>query len=42
MFMFIAAAVIILAAFIGGVVAAIRRSHSQACIDERLRTFCSR
>jgi len=41
MFMFIAAAVI-LAAVTGGVVAAIRRSHSQACIEERLRTFCSR
>ena len=41
MFMFIAAAVC-LAAIIGGVVAAIRRSHSQACIEQRLRTFCSR
>jgi len=41
MFMFIAAAVI-LTAVIGGVVAAIRRSHSQAYIDQRLRTYCSR
>jgi hypothetical protein len=41
MFMFIAAAVI-LAAVTGGVVAAIRRSHSQACIDKRLRMYCSR
>jgi hypothetical protein len=41
MFMFIAAAVL-LAAVTGGDMAAIRRSQSQACIDERLRTFCSR
>ena len=41
MFIFIAAAVI-LAAVTGGVVAAIRRSHSQACIEARLRTYCSR
>jgi len=41
MFMFIAAAVI-LAAVTGGVVAAIRRSHNQACIDKRLRMYCSR
>ena len=41
MFMFIAAAVI-LTAVTGGVVTAIRRSHNQACIDERLRTYCSR
>ena len=40
MFMFIAAAVI-LAAVTGGVVAAIRRSHNQACIDKRLRMYCS-
>jgi hypothetical protein len=41
MFIFIAAAVI-LVAITSGVVAAIRRSHSQACIEERLRMFCSR
>jgi hypothetical protein len=38
MFMFIAAAAFILAAVTGGVVAAIRRSHSQACIDKRRRS----
>ena len=42
MFMFIAAAAIIIIAVTGGVVAAIRRSHSQACIDKRLRMYCSR
>jgi hypothetical protein len=42
MFMFIAAAAFILAAVTGGVVAAIRGSHSQAYIDQRLRTFCAR
>jgi predicted phosphodiesterase len=26
----------------GGVVTAIRRSHSQVTIDQRLRTFCAR
>jgi hypothetical protein len=41
MFMFLAAAVI-LAAATGGVVAAIRRNRSQACIDKRLRMYCSR
>jgi hypothetical protein len=41
MFMFIAAAVI-LAAVTGGVVAAIRRNRSQAYINARLRTYCSR
>jgi hypothetical protein len=41
MFMFIAAAAIF-AALIGGVVAAIRRSRSQAYIEERLRAYCSR
>jgi hypothetical protein len=41
MFIFIAAAVI-LAAVTGGVVADIRRSHDQACIEARLRTYCSR
>jgi hypothetical protein len=41
MFMFIAAAVI-LAAFTGSVVAAIRRNRSQAYINARLRTYCSR
>ena len=42
MFMFIAAAAII-AALIGGVVAAIRRSRSQAgIIDARLRMYCAR
>ena len=39
----IIAAVAIFAALTGGVVAAIRRSHSQACIiDARLRTYCAR
>ena len=42
MFMFIAAAAIILTAVTGGVVAAIRRSRSQACINARLRMYCAR
>ncbi len=43
MFMFIAAAAVILIALIGGVVAAIRRSRSQASIiDARLRIYCAR
>jgi len=41
MFMFIAAAVI-LVVITGGIVAAIRRSRNQACINARLRMFCSR
>jgi len=41
MFMFIAAAAFVLAAVTGSIVAAIRRSHSQACIDKRLRMYCS-
>jgi hypothetical protein len=41
MFMFVAAAVILIAVT-GGVVAAIRRSRNQACINARLRTYCSR
>jgi hypothetical protein len=41
MFMFVAAAVILIAVT-GGVVAAIRRNRSQACIEARLRTYCSR
>ncbi|MGB8213553.1 MAG: hypothetical protein WCE68_08345 [Anaerolineales bacterium] len=41
MFMFIAAAVIF-AAVTGGVMTAIRRSRSQACINARLRKYCSR
>jgi cobalamin biosynthesis protein CbiG len=40
MFMFIAAAAVILIALIGAVVVAIRRNHSQACIEARLRMCC--
>jgi hypothetical protein len=41
MFTIIAAAAVILIALIGAVVAAIRRSHIQACINARL-DMCSK